>query len=82
MDGMTVLRAIRGGARFADVSVIVVTAKDLTSNEVRHLETEVAAIVRNSGELGADLKRTVHRLLVLGPGADPTRSHPPPRRPA
>ncbi|NIM52112.1 MAG: hypothetical protein GTN62_13130 [Gemmatimonadales bacterium] len=62
--------------------VTIVTAKELTSDEVRNLDAEVAAIVRKSDELEADLKRIVHRLLAQGPGANPTGSHPAPRRPA
>ncbi|HEX7901895.1 MAG TPA: response regulator [Planctomycetota bacterium] len=63
MDGMTFLGTLRRDPKHAATKVVVVTAKELTVQEMRQLEANSAAVFRKGEELRADLAGVVRGLL-------------------
>jgi CheY-like chemotaxis protein len=63
MDGMTFLDTIRRNPKYFSLPVVVATAKQLTLQEIRQLETSVSVVLRKGDDLRADLSRVVRRLL-------------------
>jgi CheY-like chemotaxis protein/HPt (histidine-containing phosphotransfer) domain-containing protein len=63
MDGMTFLDAIRRDVRYFALPVVVATAKVLTMQEVRQLETAVSVVLKKSEDLQTSLGRVVKSLL-------------------
>src|SRR5207244_9736802 len=66
MDGMAFLDVIRRDTRHHAVPVVVTTAKELTLQEVRQLETSVSVVLRKGDDLRLDLGRVVRSLLRQG----------------
>jgi PAS domain S-box-containing protein len=64
MDGMTFLNSIRRDPAYAHVPVVVATAKELTVQEMRHLEASVSVVLRKSNELRTELARVVRSMLL------------------
>jgi CheY-like chemotaxis protein len=73
MDGMTFLDTIRRDAKYFSLPVVVATAKVLTMQEVRQLETSVSVVLRKGDDLRGHLNRVVRSLL-----RGPRPSSPPP----
>ncbi|MBI4444577.1 MAG: response regulator [Acidobacteria bacterium] len=63
MDGMTLLSHIRKDSRYIDLPLVVVTAKDVSSREIRHLESETSIILKKGEELEEDLKLILREIL-------------------
>ncbi|HUF50646.1 MAG TPA: response regulator [Longimicrobiales bacterium] len=63
MDGMTFLEVFRGTPRFQHVPVIVVSAKDITPDELHRLRHHTAAVLRKGGALETDLRRVLASVL-------------------
>jgi len=72
MDGMTFLSTVRRDPRHASLQVVVVTAKELTMQEIRQLEAGVSAVLKKGQELKTDLERVVRTTLrhPVAPAAD------------
>jgi CheY-like chemotaxis protein len=66
MDGMTFLDVIRRDPKHHLLPVVVATAKELTLQEVRQLETSVSVVLRKGDDLRVDLGRVVRTLLRRG----------------
>jgi hypothetical protein len=69
MDGMTFLGTLRRDPKHAATKVVVVTAKELTVQEMRQLEANSAAVFRKGEELRSDLAGMVRDLLQPPPAA-------------
>jgi PAS domain S-box-containing protein len=63
MDGLAFLDALRRDARHVRLPVIVVTAKDLTPQEVERLGKDGSVVLRKGDELALGLKRVVGEAL-------------------
>ncbi len=64
MDGVTFLRLIRAEARFRDIPVVIITAKQLSAHERNELEARVVTILEKGDDLLGDhlrdaLKRAI-----------------------
>jgi CheY-like chemotaxis protein len=68
MDGLAFLDALRRDARHMRLPVVVVTAKDLTAQELERLGANGSVVLRKGEELALGLKRVVGD--VLGPRPD------------
>ncbi|QDG51900.1 response regulator [Persicimonas caeni] len=66
VDGFEFLSRFRADARFAAVPVVVVTAKELTSEEADELEAAASQVIqkvsRGPGELLAEVRRVLRKL--------------------
>ncbi|MBI5386058.1 MAG: response regulator [Verrucomicrobia bacterium] len=69
MDGMAFLSTIRKDARYWQIPVFVVTAKELTAEELHRLSSEAQAVLRKSNDWGEDLDRLLRRVLRGDPAA-------------
>lgn len=67
MDGMTFLGTVRADPRYVSLPVVVVTAKELTLQEIRRMEAGVSAVLKKGDELRAALARVVRTLLRRPP---------------
>ena len=63
MDGWQFLEELRKEAHRIASPVVVLTAEDVTSPEVRQLGSQVQAILKKEGEFVQDLKNTVRNIL-------------------
>jgi PAS domain S-box-containing protein len=63
MDGMAFIDVLRSTTRFCRVPVIVVTAKDLTTEDRARLERHTASVLRKNSTLAADLRNALFTLL-------------------
>jgi len=63
MDGMQFLNILRHDARNFALPVVVATAKELTLQEMRQLETSVSVVLRKGNDLRGDMGRVVRSLL-------------------
>ena len=63
IDGFKVLNSLRTNPRTEGIPIIVVTAKDLTSDEKLELEGNVAAIIKKSKSTSSDLFMEVERII-------------------
>ncbi|MEM9693773.1 MAG: response regulator, partial [Myxococcota bacterium] len=61
LDGFTFLERIRGEEDHKDIPVIVVTAKELSASERRHLEGAAQQVIQKGGVGSQDLMRAVLR---------------------
>ncbi len=78
MDGVTFLGHLRQDARHVALPVVVVTAKELTTQELRQLEAGVSFVLRKGGEIKEDLARVLRvalrRSAKAAGSADPRES--------
>lgn len=63
MDGLSFLAHFRADSRHAKIPVVVVTALDLTADELQQLQHRTQAVLRKAASVQTDLKPTVARLL-------------------
>jgi CheY-like chemotaxis protein len=63
MDGMGFLDHIRADSRYCHLPVIIVTGKDLSPYEIRHLTSETRGIIGKALNLKENLKETLQRVL-------------------
>jgi CheY-like chemotaxis protein len=68
MDGLTFLEVFRGTPRFRNVPVVVITAKDLSSDERDRMDRHTAAVVRKGKALETDLRRVLTTVLESADG--------------
>ncbi|MGB0721938.1 MAG: response regulator [Gammaproteobacteria bacterium] len=61
MDGITFLRMVRADPRFREIPVVIVTAKQLNTEERRELESRVVMIIEKGDALMNDQLREVIR---------------------
>jgi signal transduction histidine kinase/CheY-like chemotaxis protein len=66
MDGFQVLEAIRRSEAWRDVPVVVVTAKDLTRDEIVWLRTNAEEVFQKSSYKRRELIAVVHDLIARG----------------
>jgi CheY-like chemotaxis protein len=66
MDGFQVLEAIRRSEAWRDVPVVVVTAKDLTRDELVWLRTNAEEVFQKSSYDRRELIAVVHDLIARG----------------
>lgn len=66
MDGVSFLDHIRADSAHCHVPVVIITAKELTLQEVEHLSSETRGIIRKAADLNEKLKETLHNILVHG----------------
>ena len=71
MDGFGFLKELRGRPEWQDIPVIVVTAKDVTSEDRHRLTGHNACIVRKNSADVRDLPAEVHRVAGHVPPAAP-----------
>ena len=73
MDGMEFLKHLRADPRHEQLPVFIVTAKDLSSEELELLHRQARFILRKSGDLAADFKRFLAGSLfpIARPSAAP-----------
>jgi CheY-like chemotaxis protein len=70
MDGLTFVEILRGTARFQDVPVIVLTAKELTVDEQERLRRHTRAVLQKGGNaVHTDLRRLLETMLGRGNAA-------------
>ena len=63
MDGMTFLDHIRADVRYSHLPVVIITAKQLTAQELRELSTETRGVIRKAAHLEENLKEILQRVL-------------------
>jgi CheY-like chemotaxis protein len=63
MDGFGFLEALRGQQEHHDISIVVLTAKDLSEQERERLALDVRAILRKSMHSREDLVAELRRVL-------------------
>jgi CheY-like chemotaxis protein len=56
MDGLTFLEVFRGTPRFRNVPVVVISAKDLSSEERERMTRHTATVLKKGKALEADLR--------------------------
>jgi CheY-like chemotaxis protein len=66
MDGFRVLEAIRRSESWRDVPVVVVTAKDLTSEELVWLRTNAEEVFHKGAYNRRELIAVLHDLIARG----------------
>jgi signal transduction histidine kinase/CheY-like chemotaxis protein len=64
MDGFEVLERLNGDATWREVPVIIVTAKDLTPNDVDRLNGRVAKVLQKGAYQRRDLVRDIHAMIA------------------
>jgi adenylate cyclase len=64
MDGFEFLRALRDDDKLAHTPVVVVTAKDLTPEDMNILATHTARVIYKGAESDIELTEAVHRILA------------------
>jgi signal transduction histidine kinase/DNA-binding response OmpR family regulator len=68
MDGFEVLDAMRRDATWRDIPVVVVTAKDLTSEEVSWLNQHAERVFQKGAYKRSELVGVVHDMIAKGRG--------------
>lgn len=66
MDGFTFLKMLRADLRHRNLPVVVVTAKDLTSEEAAGLKEKASDVLQKSAGFDADLKGVLRRVFDSG----------------
>jgi CheY-like chemotaxis protein len=66
MDGFQVLEAIRRSEAWRDVPVVVVTAKDLTREELAWLRTNAEEVFHKGAHNRRELIAVIHDLIARG----------------
>lgn len=82
MDGMEFLKRLRADPRHEQLPVFIVTAKDLSSEELELLHQQSRYILRKSGDLASDFKRFLASSLFPVVTAPPAALAAPPAAPA
>lgn len=75
MDGFEVLDAMRREATWRDIPVVVVTAKDLSTEEVAWLNQRAERVFQKGAYKRSELVGTIHQMIERGRGT--TVSSPP-----
>jgi CheY-like chemotaxis protein len=65
MDGFDVLERLRANDAWRDIPVIVVTAKDLTRDEIDRLNGRVAKVLQKGAYQRRDLLADIHAMIDL-----------------
>jgi len=63
MSGFEVISRLRANARTRDVPIIVVSAKELTAEDIRLLNSQIDRLVKKTDLAAADLAATVRQLV-------------------
>ena len=64
MDGFEVLERLNGDATWREVPVIIVTAKDLTPDDIERLNGRVAKVLQKGTYERRDLVRDIHAMIA------------------
>jgi signal transduction histidine kinase/DNA-binding response OmpR family regulator len=64
MDGFEVLERLHGDATWREVPVIIITAKDLTADDVHRLNGRVAKVLQKGAYQRRDLVRDIHAMIA------------------
>jgi CheY-like chemotaxis protein len=64
MDGFEVLERLNGDATWREVPVIIVTAKDLTPDDIERLHGRVAKVLQKGTYERRDLVRDIHAMIA------------------
>ena len=64
MDGFEVLERLQGDETWREVPVIIVTAKDLTREDIDRLNGRVAKILQKGAYQRRDLVRDIHAMIA------------------
>jgi hypothetical protein len=64
MDGFEVLERLQGDETWREVPVIIVTAKDLTREDIVRLNGRVAKILQKGAYQRRDLVRDIHAMIA------------------
>ncbi|MEE8349922.1 MAG: response regulator [Acidobacteriota bacterium] len=67
MDGLTFLRTLRKNPQFSHLPVVVVTAKNLTDEEVQAISQQVSAVLKKGDTLNQELQSVLKQVLGLDP---------------
>jgi signal transduction histidine kinase/CheY-like chemotaxis protein len=73
MDGFEVLDAMRREATWRDIPVVVVTAKDLTAEEVTWLNQHAERVFQKGAYKRSELVGTIHEMIARGRGTSVPR---------
>jgi signal transduction histidine kinase/CheY-like chemotaxis protein len=73
MDGFEVLDAMRREATWRDIPVVVVTAKDLTAEEVTWLNQHAERVFQKGAYKRSELVGTIHEMIARGRGTSVSR---------
>jgi signal transduction histidine kinase/CheY-like chemotaxis protein len=73
MDGFEVLDAMRREATWRDIPVVVVTAKDLTAEEVTWLNQRAERVFQKGAYKRSELVGTIHEMIARGRGTSVSR---------
>jgi signal transduction histidine kinase/CheY-like chemotaxis protein len=73
MDGFEVLDAMRREATWRDIPVVVVTAKDLTAEEVTLLNQRAERVFQKGAYKRSELVGTIHEMIARGRGTSVSR---------
>jgi CheY-like chemotaxis protein len=76
MDGLAFLDALRLDPRFQNIPVAVITAKDLSAEQIERLKHETLEVVSKADVFTGELKRVLQRLLER---AESARDHASPK---
>jgi signal transduction histidine kinase/CheY-like chemotaxis protein len=74
MGGAECARLIKSNPKFADLPVVIVTAKDLSSHEVARLKAVTSAVLSKGEDLERDLKLALQGCLRLSSHSDIARA--------
>jgi len=76
MDGFTFLRELRARAEWCAIPVVVLTAKDITAEDRRHLDGRADRVIQKGSMSLRDLAGELRRLVADGePAAEGETSH-------
>jgi CheY-like chemotaxis protein len=70
MDGMAFLDAIRLDPRWLNIPVVVITAKELSADEIERLKRQTLEVVSKAEIFAGDLKQLLQRMLHRAQAAD------------
>jgi DNA-binding response OmpR family regulator len=68
MDGFEVLDAMRREAAWRDIPVVIITAKDLTTEEVTWLNQRAESVFQKGAYKQSELVGTIHEMIARGRG--------------
>jgi CheY-like chemotaxis protein len=64
IDGIELLHVLRNDNAYRHLPVVVVTAKELSAEEIRNISREVVAVLSKDGELEAELQEVLHQICT------------------